>query len=101
MRLRNEVILSRRLRIRLAGKLVTTGLILCVLGLAAPYLGQRLVLWHAAAAQQQVFVVNAASFATDGATAPDTLATAFGSFVTQNNQAYSATSLPLPTTLGG
>jgi uncharacterized protein (TIGR03437 family) len=101
MRLRNEVLLSRRLRIRLAGKLVAMGLILCVLGLAVPYLDQRLVLWQAAAAQQQVFVVNAASFATDGAIAPDTLATAFGSFVTQNNQAYSATSLPLPTTLGG
>lgn len=97
MRLRNEVILSRRHRIRLAVKFAVVGLILCILGLTT----QRLGSWYAAAAQQQVFVVNAASFATDGATAPDTLATAFGSFVTQNNQAYSATSQPLPTTLGG
>lgn len=97
MRLRNEVILSRRLRTGLAVKFAVTVLILCLLGLTT----QRLGSWYAAAAQQQVFVVNAASFATDGATAPDTLATAFGSFVTQNNQAYSATSQPLPTTLGG
>ncbi len=54
-----------------------------------------------AAAQAQVVVVNAASFSTDGAIAPDTLATAFGAFNTQNNQSYSAPGLPLPTTLGG
>jgi uncharacterized protein (TIGR03437 family) len=58
--------------------------------------------WFTARAlQPQVFVVNAASFATDQAIAPDTLATAFGSFVTQNNQSFAATGLPLPTTLGG
>lgn len=102
MRLCNEVIQSHRFEVRLASCLAAVGLILGGLGLTSlspPNWTNRL--WHAAAAQSQVFVVNAASFATDGATAPDTLATAFGSFVTQNNQAYSATSLPLPTTLGG
>jgi uncharacterized protein (TIGR03437 family) len=53
------------------------------------------------AQQAQVAVLNAASFNIDRRVAPDSIAAAFGQFVTQNNQSYSATSLPLPTTLGG
>jgi uncharacterized protein (TIGR03437 family) len=52
-------------------------------------------------AQQAGFaVVNAASFVGD-VLAPDTIAAVFGPFQTQNNQVAVATSLPLPTTLGG
>jgi uncharacterized protein (TIGR03437 family) len=50
---------------------------------------------------QIVTVVNAASFDQGRVLTPDAIAAAFGSFVTQDNQAYSATSIPLPTTLGG
>ncbi len=53
------------------------------------------------AQQAQVAVINAASFSADRRVAPDSLAAAFGAFVTQNNQSFSATALPLPTTLGG
>jgi len=52
-------------------------------------------------AQAQVTVVSAASFATDKVVAPDEIASAFGTFNTQNNQVYIASSVPLPTTLGG
>ncbi len=82
MTLRHEVIRSHGFGVKF------------VLGLVA------LCLCGSVAAQAQVVVVNAASFATDGAIAPDTLATAFGAFNTQNNQAFSAPGLPLPT-LGG
>jgi uncharacterized protein (TIGR03437 family) len=61
-------------------------------------------LWReSASAQETVAVVNAGSFVNDAnkALTPDTIAAAFGNFVTQNNQIYAATSLPLPTTLGG
>jgi uncharacterized protein (TIGR03437 family) len=52
-------------------------------------------------AQQAGFaVVNAASFSAD-TLAPDVVAAVFGPFQTQNNQVAVATSLPLPTTLGG
>jgi uncharacterized protein (TIGR03437 family) len=53
------------------------------------------------AQQAQVAVLNAASFNPDLRVAPDSIAAAFGQFVTQGNQIYNATSLPLPTTLGG
>lgn len=55
------------------------------------------------AQQAQVVVINAASFNTDRRVAPDSLAAAFGQFVTTNNQNFSAPAgvLPLPTTLGG
>ncbi|MEK7833184.1 MAG: hypothetical protein AAB401_18990, partial [Acidobacteriota bacterium] len=49
---------------------------------------------------QVVTVVNAASYATD-ALAPESLAAAYGSFVTTGNQTFVAPSLPLPLTLGG
>lgn len=55
----------------------------------------------AASAQAQVTVVSAASFATDKVVAPGEIATAFGTFNTQNNQVFIASSVPLPTTLGG
>src|SRR5215510_14527053 len=48
-----------------------------------------------------VTVVNSASFATDKVVGPDSIATAFSNFVTQNNQQFFAQSQPLPTTLGG
>ncbi len=52
-------------------------------------------------AQNTVSVVNAASFATDKVVSPSTIVAAFGTFVTQNNGVFVASSLPLPTTLGG
>lgn len=51
--------------------------------------------------QAQVTVVSAASFANDKIVAPNSIASAFGTFNTQNNQVYIAPSVPLPTTLGG
>lgn len=53
-----------------------------------------------AAAQGNVTVVNAASYTFD-AVAPDSLAALYGTFNTAQGQTYSATTLPLPTTLGG
>src|SRR5262245_60274208 len=97
MRLRYVVFLPGRAGVWL------TAIVLSFCGLSlASWMGQTA--WFTAhALQPQVFVVNAASFSTDQAIAPDTLATAFGSFVTQNNQNFFAPSgiLPLPTTLGG
>lgn len=52
-------------------------------------------------AQQTVTVVNAASFDAGKVMTPDSIGAAFGAFVTQNNQVYTAQSVPLPTTLGG
>ncbi len=54
-----------------------------------------------ASAQPAVTVVNAASFDPGRVMTPDAIAAAFGSFVTQNNQVFTASSVPLPTTLGG
>lgn len=55
----------------------------------------------ASAAQQAVTVVSAATFASDATVAPDSIAAAFGAFVTQNGQSFSASTIPLPTMLGG
>lgn len=52
------------------------------------------------AAQGGVTVVNAASSTSD-ALAPESLAAAYGVFNTLQGQTYSASILPLPTTLGG
>lgn len=52
------------------------------------------------AQSSSVVVVNAASFATD-ALAPDSMAAAFGSFVTTGGQTFTAPSTQLPATLGG
>ncbi|MGH9839126.1 MAG: hypothetical protein ACREEM_10110 [Blastocatellia bacterium] len=57
--------------------------------------------WGKVSAQQAVTVVNAASFDAGKVMTPDAIGAAFGTFVTQNNQAFSATTIPLPTTLGG
>lgn len=57
--------------------------------------------FSAFAQQPAVAVVNAASYASDFIVAPNSIAAAFGSFKTQNDQVYSATSRPLPTSLGG
>ncbi len=56
-----------------------------------------------ARAQTTIAVVNAASFNGDEnrAFAPETIVAVFGVFVTQNNQTYIASALPLPTSLGG
>ncbi|MCI0337236.1 MAG: hypothetical protein L0226_06650 [Acidobacteria bacterium] len=58
---------------------------------------------ESALAQTTVTVVNAASFdnSANKAISPDTIAAAFGTFVTQNNQNFFAGPLPLPVTLGG
>lgn len=59
-------------------------------------------LWPArVAAQGAVTVVNAASFNADRNVSPDTIVAAFGTFNTQNNQAFTANAQPLPTNLGG
>lgn len=77
---------------------------LTLLLLAAVSVGLR---WHGGlapqgvAAQGTVSVVNAASFASDRTVTPDCIVAAFGTFNTQNNQIYSASTQPLPTTLGG
>jgi len=55
----------------------------------------------AVSAQQAVTVVNAASFDAGKVMTPDSIGAAFGTFMTQNNQAFSASTVPLPTTLGG
>jgi uncharacterized protein (TIGR03437 family) len=93
-RLRNGVFRARQ-----PGVWLLALALLCGLSLLH---GTSPVAWFTASAlQPQIVVVNAASFAADGAVAPDTLATAFGQFVTQGNQNYIANTLPLPTTLGG
>jgi uncharacterized protein (TIGR03437 family) len=71
-----------------ARALILAAALIAVAGLALP-------------AQAQVTVVSAASFATDKNVAPNSIASAFGSFNTQNNQIFIANALPLPTTLGG
>ncbi len=57
--------------------------------------------WGTVSAQQAVTVVNAASFDPGKVMTPDSIGAAFGTFVTQNNQTFSASTVPLPTTLGG
>lgn len=59
--------------------------------------------WHLTqvAAQNVVTTVNAASFNADRTVSPDTIVAAFGTFITQNNQAFTADTQPLPTNLGG
>jgi uncharacterized protein (TIGR03437 family) len=58
--------------------------------------------WLSASAQQPaIVVVNAASFANNGTLAPETIASVFGAFKTQNDQPFAASALPLPITLGG
>jgi uncharacterized protein (TIGR03437 family) len=54
-----------------------------------------------AAQQAQVTVVSAASYASDKTAPPDSIAAAFGTFRTQDNQTFTASTRPLPTTLGG
>lgn len=51
-------------------------------------------------AQAAVTIVNSASYATD-VFAPESMASAYGSFVTTNNQTFIAPSTNLPATLGG
>ena len=53
------------------------------------------------AAQNVVTTVNAASFNADRNVSPDTIVAAFGAFITQNNQTFTADTQPLPTNLGG
>ncbi|MGE0885726.1 MAG: IPT/TIG domain-containing protein [Blastocatellales bacterium] len=83
-----------------ARALLFAALLLMAVSFGLARLGDK-VLPDTASAQNTVSVVNAASFATDKVVAPNTIVAAFGTFVTQNNQAYIANALPLPTTLGG
>lgn len=73
---------------RKAGKLIFAALLMTFAGFAMT-------------AQAQISAVNAASFATDKVVAPDTIVAGFGTFNTQSNQVFIASSVPLPTTLGG
>ncbi|MFN0122464.1 MAG: hypothetical protein ACKV2V_18370, partial [Blastocatellia bacterium] len=50
---------------------------------------------------QTIATVNAASYATDQRVTAGSIAAGFGTFNTTNNQFFSATTTPLPTTLGG
>lgn len=79
----------------------TRALFLTLLLLAAVSGG--LVNWRQmpVAAQGTVATVNAASFNADRNVSPDTIVAAFGMFITQNNQAFTADTQPLPTNLGG
>lgn len=52
-------------------------------------------------AAPEVVTVNAATYASDSTVAPNSIAVAFGVFKTQNGQPFAATTLPLPTLLGG
>jgi uncharacterized protein (TIGR03437 family) len=82
---------------------VTFAALLILLGTALVSLTNSLptLLLPSVSAQSQVAVVNAASFASDTTLAPDAIAAAFGQFKTQNDQPFAATTLPLPTILGG
>src|SRR5215213_10181050 len=55
----------------------------------------------ATAQQQAVTVVSAATFASDNTVAPDSIGAAFGQFSTQGGGTFVASTVPLPTTLGG
>lgn len=80
--------------------LLLLAFLLAAVSFGAARLGGQL--WRdTVSAQNTVAVVNAASFFPDKVVAPNTIAAAFGTFVTQNNQVFIANSLPLPTTLGG
>ena len=61
---------------------------------------QKLTVNQAAAAPL-VTIVNAADYAPDKILAPDGIGAAFGQFKTTGGASYNATSLPLPSTLGG
>jgi uncharacterized protein (TIGR03437 family) len=76
--------------------------VLAALLLAVAIAGLSYGFWqNGVSAQQTVTVVNAASFDAGKVVTPDTIAAAFGTFVTQNNQSFVAQTQPLPTTLGG
>jgi len=88
-------------RIRLALRpLIFTFLLIAVASAGLSLRGDGL-LRGKVLAQTGVAVVNAASFASDRTVSTDSIAAAFGQFVTQNNQSYFAQSQPLPLTLGG
>lgn len=89
-----------KLRLRRPGAVPAWMLMVCAALLAIVWQTEWLS-FSASAQQAQVAVINAASFNPDRRVAPDSIAAAFGQFVTQNNQTYTATTLPLPTTLGG
>jgi uncharacterized protein (TIGR03437 family) len=66
--------------------------------------GVSLVIMYAplvVAQQQAVTVVSAATFASDNTVAPDSIGAAFGQFSTQGGGIFVASTVPLPTTLGG
>src|SRR5215470_2193398 len=88
-------------RIRLAIRPLVLTTLMIVLLIAGLSLRGDGPLRNKVSAQASVAVVNAASFAVDRKVAPDSIAAAFGQFVTQNNQTYFAQMQPLPTTLGG
>src|SRR5262249_28168434 len=87
--------------IRLALRPLIFAAILIAVASAGWSLFNGRLLRDTASAQTPVTVVSSASFNGDKVLAPDMLASAFGSFVTQNNQNFSATTIPLPTTFGG
>ena len=78
-----------------------TSLLLSTLIALMHFFPERLPGFSASAQQSSIAVVNAASFANNGTIAPDEIASIFGAFRTQNDQLFVATTLPLPTTLGG
>ena len=75
--------------------------LLILASLCLNFLAGRTQFFSASTQQATVVVVNAATFASDSALAPDAIAAAFGVFKTQNDQVFIAPPGPLPTTLGG
>lgn len=90
-------------RIRLASRpLIFTSLMIALLSAGLSLRGDGPLRDKVSAQTAPVAVVNAASFASDRVVAPDSIASAFGQFVTQNNQSYFAQpGMQLPLTLGG
>ena len=90
-------------RIRLASRpLIFTSLMIALMSAGLSLRGDGPLRDKVSAQTAPVAVVNAASFASDRVVAPDSIASAFGQFVTQNNQSFPAQpGMPLPLTLGG
>jgi uncharacterized protein (TIGR03437 family) len=76
--------------------------VLVVAGLPLPFPGEKAVsLFVMSASAQTVTAVNAASYAQDKKLTPNSIAAAFAAVNTQNGQSFQASSLPLPTLMGG
>lgn len=80
---------------------MVSNLVLLVAALVGTLYWSPGVLHSTVSAQTTVTAVNAASFDPGRVLTPDSIGAAFGTFVTQGNQTFTAATQPLPTTLGG